>query len=303
MRIGFVTCADLSRYRVSKQNPLYTHDDQIAADFLLAQGCDVVPIVWGEPVEQVKKKNLDVLVVRSPWDYSDSEENRASFLAWLQELNKHSLPLANPFPVLRWNLDKHYLQELENSGVSIPPTILMGPQDTLEVLDDALAKWGKIVVKPCISAGARDTFLFDQRDALRMLQPIRCGRTFMVQPFLPAISDVGEWSLVFLNQEYSHAVLKLPKKGHWLVQDELGGSVQCLEAPNDIREFAQATFEKAQSLLQTKFGSHGHLLYARVDILPGCVLGELELLEPELFFRDHIGAVQKFHQGLLRLTK
>src|SRR5262245_50582778 len=121
-KVGFITCADLSRFLMSKKNKLFTHDDQLAADFLTDQGYEVIPIIWGEPIAELKKKKLDLLLVRSPWDYMDNEHNRQSFIDWLGELERHRLLLMNTFETVRWNLDKHYLQELAKKNIAILPT-------------------------------------------------------------------------------------------------------------------------------------------------------------------------------------
>src|SRR5688572_24089845 len=112
-KIGFITCADLSRYNVSPRNPLLTYDDQTACDHLMSHGYDVKPVVWGTPAFEILNQRFDLLIVRSAWDYMDSEQNRVGFLAWLKELDDHQVPVANSYQVLRWNLDKHYLRDLQ----------------------------------------------------------------------------------------------------------------------------------------------------------------------------------------------
>jgi glutathione synthase/RimK-type ligase-like ATP-grasp enzyme len=290
---------------VSVKNPLLTHDDQIAVYYLQAKGCSVEPVIWGTPQGRLE---FDALIVRSPWDYMDSENTRAGFFNWLAEIDRRGMRLLNSFPVLRWNLDKHYLIELNQAGVPIVPTEYIEVGVSLEVVDAAFERYGAIVVKPCIAAAAKDTFLI--QDAVELtqikqhLQTIRGLRSFMVQPFVDGIRTQGEWSLVFLNESYSHAVWKLPKPGGWLVQDELGGSVQSAHPPEEVLGCAEDAFAKLQQILFKRFGEKSRLLYARVDVLPGFRIGELELVEPELFFLDrrtnepNIPALQKFAEGL-----
>lgn len=303
MRIGFITCADLSRYFVSKKNPLFTHDDQVACDFLTERGILVHPVPWGTPVASIVDQ-FNLLIVRSPWDYMDSEQNRLDFFEWLGELEACRVPVANPYSVLKWNLDKHYLRELKHKGVQTVPSDFIEPDDPSEALLELFKKYSRIVVKPCISAAANDTYriLTEQElsDFVPVFQRIRRNRSFIVQPYIEEICNMGEWSLVFLNGTYSHAVLKLPKPGHWLVQDELGGSVQSLDPPEHIVEFGIASYQKLDT----------ELLYARVDILGGdkCMLGELELVEPELFFLErrhnapNLSALEQFHRGIRKLV-
>ena len=109
----------------------------------------------------------------------------------------------------------------------------------------------------------------------------------MVQPFIPEIRTLGEWSLVYIDGRYSHCVLKRPAPGGWLVQDELGGSVEwCDPAPAMI-----CVADEAIQAIPKIMAGRGHdprrPLYARVDLLlhkGQPLVGELELIEPELFF-------------------
>lgn len=312
MKIGFITCADLSRYFPSADNPLLTHDDQAAADALAARGHDVQPVVWGTPVQQLVGEGLDLLVIRSPWDYMDSRENAAGFLTWLGALERAGLQLQNPLSVVRWNLDKHYLADLAAAGVSTVPTryLSAGAPVDLHALRDEM---GELVLKPCVSAAAKDTFRLTDRAQVQALLEgagaaapfdlLRRGRDFMVQPFLPEVLEAGEWSLVFFDGAYSHAVLKRPAPGNWLVQDELGGSVVSGDPPQAVRRAATLALDSVKS---------APLLYGRVDVIPtaarGPLVSELELIEPELFFlqrtargpRPNARALEAFCVGLER---
>ena len=110
---------------------------------------------------------------------------------------------------------------------------------------------------------------------------------------------------MFLNGNYSHCVLKHPKQGDWRVQDELGGSVRSIDCPDDIRRFGEQTIELLQRFLVDKFGERGQsLLYCRMDVLPGNLMSEVELVEPELHFLDRRTmkgdprALQLFFEGI-----
>ena len=67
----------------------------------------------------------------------------------------------------------------------------------------------------------------------------------------------------------------MPKEGGWFVQDERGGTVHCLEAPDEVKERAINTFEKIKKayidshfFMQGKEKTLDHQpLYARVDII------------------------------------
>jgi len=117
--------------------------------------------------------------------------------------------------------------------------------------------------------------------------------SLMVQPFIRQIVSQGEWSLVFLDGGYSHAVLKKPADGDYRVQQQHGGSLTPATPPPEL--IAQAA--KALAAVPSPW------LYARVD---GCVLDaeftlmELELIEPELFFRSQKGAAERLAKAIAK---
>lgn len=293
-RIGFVTAADLSRFFPSAEEPHLTHDDRVAAEHLRARGHDVVPVVWGRDLNA----KLDLAVVRSPWDYQDSAESSAQFFSWLEDLDGR-VPVANPVSLMRWNLDKRYLADLASAGVPIVPTEFFGPEQPLSrgLLRDRAAR-APIVLKPSISAAAHDTFLIDSPAAVDdlsahngrvphdvSLDAWRAGRTFLLQPFLEEVRERGEWSIVFIDGEPTHAVLKRPRAGDWRVQDELGGSVRSATPTAELIEVARIAHHAIPSALSPDSPP----LYARVDLIEtasGPRLSELELIEPELFFKS-----------------
>jgi glutathione synthase/RimK-type ligase-like ATP-grasp enzyme len=291
-RIAFVTCADLSGYFPSAKNPLLTHDDQVAADALVARGHQVEPLIWGTAPEEIRRAGFDFLIIRSCWDYMDSVESRKAFMAWIDVCDAAGLPMQNPPALLRWNLDKHYLADLQSAGVPIVPTRFVEPGEGLD-LAALFEAQGPLVLKPCISAAAVDAFLFEDSVQARDFDfdGMRKERTFMLQPFLTEVLSEGEWSLVFIAGKFTHALLKRPADGDWRVQDERGGSVFSAEPPDGVLACAQAAMER----LPACCGTEGSPLYARVDVLRAAdpLLGELEMIEPELFFLQRLpGGVQ-----------
>jgi hypothetical protein len=100
---------------------------------------------------------------------------------------------------------------------------------------------------------------------------------YLVQPFSRAIHD-GEYSLIFIGGQYSHAALKKPKSGDFRVQHDWGGSFGAASAKGDLVEAASAVLQVLPSAPA----------YARIDgvLEQGeFLLMEAELIEPDLFFR------------------
>ena len=102
----------------------------------------------------------------------------------------------------------------------------------------------------------------------------------MLQEFQENIVSEGEMSLMLFDGEYSHAVLKIAKPGDFRVQDDYGGSVHDYKPSTAEIEFAKKVIHACPELPT----------YARVDIFKDnygkWALAELEIFEPELWFRN-----------------
>lgn len=319
-KIGLITCKAPSIKDVKwdlnprETEPKFTPDDLAVVDALRRRGFEVEPVSWGTGTDQLKREQFDLLVMRSAWDYMNSEESRKEFAQWLKKLRQAEIKVQNPPDFMLWNLDKHYLKDMEKAGIQVVPTTILEPD---EEFDPAayVRKNGDIIVKPCIGAGGRDTFRIsysqendsiittpplgkDGKDIQAELDRLREGRSFIVQPFLREISTQGEWSLIFLNGEYSHSLLKKPSTGNFLVQERHGGSVTFEKAPDDVIAAAKEAYSKISDARGRK---KTDLLYARVDVAPtqkGNYVMEVEGTEPELFFRAKPGSEEQFCTGI-----
>ncbi|CAM5556438.1 hypothetical protein [Rhodanobacter lindaniclasticus] len=116
---------------------------------------------------------------------------------------------------------------------------------------------------------------------------------YLVQPFVPEVVSMGEWSLLYFASEFSHAVLKRPATGDYRVQGEHGGSA--VPAQPDAATLAAA--DRALAAVATI--GHGDHAYVRVD---GVVSGgrflimELELIEPFLHLAGQPHAAERLAQ-------
>ena len=218
-------------------------------------------------------------IFRSTWDYFDQFSN---FRNWL-DLVKDQCYLINPYGQINWNLDKHYLLDLQKQDLPIVESIFVSKKTKLNLETISKNKnWNEIVIKPTISGAARHTYLL-KKDEIKNFQDKWLSLTndedFMVQEFQKNILNSGEIAVVLFGGEYSHSVLKKAKKGDFRVQDDFGGSVERINPSLEIIELAEKT---VKSLKTTP-------LYARVDIIfdndNNPVISELELIEPELWFR------------------
>ncbi len=264
-----------------------TPDDLLAAGVLAERGVHVSPVLWDDA--SADWPSFDVVVVRSPWDYY---ERAAEFAAWIAARAADGTNLWNPARVLRWNMNKRYLRELERAGVDVVKTIWLEHGTTARGLEDVLDEhgWTSAVIKPGISAGAHRTFVVT-RDDVHAHQPevdaLLAHGDVMVQPFIERLVGEGEWSLLFFGGAFSHAVVKRPASGDFRVQPRHGGTVHPATAPGALVDAARRVLDHAP----------GALMYARVDgVRDGnrLLLMELEVLEPFLFLDADPGAARRF---------
>jgi len=274
-RIGLVTCRVL---------PEPDPDQELLLDALARAGALPQLVAWDDPAPEPE---CDLLVLRSAWNYFEAP---GRFEEWLAAVATRGA-LWNPLPVLRWNLRKTYLRQLERQGIPIVPTLWIERGERVDLaamLHDL--DWEEIVVKPTISAGSFLTRRFATAELAAAEAFIRAGgdREWMVQRYLRSVESGGECAIVAIDGAISHAVRKTPR----FTGDSERVSPAVAPSP-DERMFA----ERALAAVGEP------LLYARVDVIPdetGALrLAELELLEPSLFLRQHPPALDRFVAAIL----
>ncbi|WP_145087290.1 ATP-grasp domain-containing protein [Anatilimnocola aggregata] len=280
--------------------PPFTPDDQLLVDELRRRGHHVSAVVWGVETSQLMDR-YDRLIVRSPWDYMDSDEQRKGFLRWLEGLGATGIAVENELPVMLWLMDKCYLLDFAAVGVPIVPTQLIPVGETLD-LEALVEQHIAAVIKPAVSAaGAGLEFLPNRQAAQAFQQEFvdRCQRgAQLVQPFLPEIQTNGEWSLVYFGGEYSHGIHKLPARSQIMVHAERGGSLRFADPPAVVRELGDRSAAAVpRAFANSGVGSCRMPLYLRIDVIEtpaGALLSECEGVEPELFFRARFGSAPRF---------
>ncbi len=282
-RIAFVTCE-----RLPNLNP----DDRLVADVLRRLGFDVTAAAWTDPA--VDWREFASVVIRAAWDYHLDDDRYA---AWLRQCEAEEVNLWNPAPAVLANMNKRYLSGFAAAGVEIVPIeyVERGQRQSLHTLLER-RNWTHAVVKPAVSASAygtwRTSLTTAAADQGRLDEEVM-QRSLLVQSFAEEIVTTGEWSIVFFDGEYSHAVLKKPAVGDFRVQEELGGHAELRDPPPAIVEQARGVLSHAD----------GPLLYARVDGIEGegrFVLMELEINEPFLYLGSFNDAAKRFADAIVR---
>ena len=279
MRVALATAAHL---------PHGSEDDQVLITRMRAAGLAPTPVIWDADTDWTA---FDAVIVRSVWDY---HLKYARFLEWVDALDRAPLAVHNNPAVLRWNSDKRYMLELEQRGVRITRSRVVTRDDHIS-LEDILNStgWRNVVIKPTVSSTGYETWFARAPCTSQDEQRFATQKTSMhvlVQEFAEGVR-AGELSFVFLSHSYSHCVLKRAAGAEFRVHVEHGGSVQLHRPPAAQIEWAQRVMQAVPH----------PWTYARVDAVPegdGLVLMELELLDPELFFKHEPAAAGRLISAL-----
>jgi len=286
----------MTKHRVAiatfERLPNLIADDQLFLRELTQAGLTVEPAVWSD--SSIDWPSFSSVVIRSCWDYHYHHE---VFLEWLAKVEELGVPIWNRPNVVRWNIDKIYLRDLQEKGFQVPPTIWVEKGDNIDLTDLLRSQgWRRAVLKPRVSASGHRTVLVEEGS----VEQEQLGSIFresggLVQQFLGEVETEGEWSLLFFNKNYSHAVLKRPKSSEFRIQIEHGGTFDLAMPPSEYIQVAQRIVDSIEE----------PLLFARVDGIPvdgKFTLMELELIEPYLFLGETQSAVQQLVKAFVRIN-
>ncbi|MEC7752678.1 hypothetical protein [Roseivirga sp. UBA1976] len=252
-------------------------EDGLVVEALQSKGFKVTRKSWSDP--DFDWSSTKAVLFRTTWDYFDRYEE---WKGWLKKVSE-ATEMINPYQLIQWNMDKHYLKDLQVKGINIPEThyVEIGVVTNLAALF-AQKEWTDCILKPCISGAARHTYRIDLSNIHEyepIFQKLIQQEAMMLQPFQKNVVEKGEISLMVMGGQFTHAVLKIAKPGDFRVQDDFGGTVH--EYQPTLEEIAFA--EKAVAACDPQ------PYYARVDIIRDnnneLAVIEMELIEPELWFR------------------
>ena len=277
-------------------NPLKTNtyisnvlrEDELVINALKEKNLSVVKKDWNDSIFDWETTRS--ILFRSTWDYFDKFE---LFKKWFNK-TKNKCLMINSTETIEWNIDKHYLLDLQEHQIPIPNSefIKRGSSIDLSLLMQK-KNWNEIVVKPTISGAAKNTYRLKKKEIIQfgpIWEKLIYKEDFIVQEFQNNVISEGEVAMIVIGGKFTHAVLKKAKEGDFRVQDDFGGSIAIYNPSEEMVKLA----EKCTRIL-TPIPS-----YARVDIiwdnLMELAVSELELIEPELWFRLNPNAAQKLAQ-------
>lgn len=265
-------------------------EDQLVLNELQKRGYKVQRLSWDDPT--MDWTTTRYVVFRTTWDYFD---RFGEFMDWLNRVRTETR-LINSEKLILWNLDKHYLGELGKKGINIPPTCFIEKGDPRSLSELwAQCGWSKAILKPVVSGAARHTYCLETTSLNKfesIFAELIANESMMLQEYQQNIVTQGELSLIMFNGRYSHCVLKKAKSGDFRVQDDFGGTVHDHTATDEEISFAIECVSNCPELP----------VYARVDLFRDnqnkLALGELEMIEPELWFRKDEKAAVLFADAL-----
>lgn len=265
-KLRFITC---NRW------PNISQSDTILAEALRARGHSVEPAPWQGDFTRLQE--ADLILLRSNWDY---HYDAPGFAAWLDRVAAAALPIYNPVALVRWNLHKGYLFDLQAWGIPIPRTALLpAGEDPAPIFDQA--GWAEAIIKPLTGASSHLVERVKRVDLATwsvQSRPQRAASAWLIQEFRPEIQQTGEWSLVFFAGHFSQAVVKQPSAGEFQLKSQYTDQIKRVTPPPALLHQAQQVIA---ALPQVP-------LYARVDgihsIDGNFLVLELELNEPGLYF-------------------
>ncbi len=267
-------------------------EDRLVTEALEKRGLTVTRTNWDNPDYDWTKTSFALF--RATWDYFDRFKE---FSVWLNSVNTKT-QLINPISLVRWNMDKHYLHDLHLHGINIPPTFFIEIGDARSLSELVkITGWKDCILKPAVSGAARHTYklhpsnLLDHEGIFKKLISVE---SMLLQEFQHQVMTKGEIAFMLFGGKFSHAVLKKAKAGDFRVQDDFGGTLHDYTPNQSEIDFAEHIVSTCNPLP----------VYARVDVIWDnnnrlCV-SELELIEPELWFRKNKLAPEMFADAVVK---
>lgn len=252
---------------------------------------------WDDP--EVAWERYDAVFVRSVWDYHTRLDE---FLAWVDRVDECSR-IWNPAELLRWNSDKRYLIDLGRLGIPTIPTRFVAPGEAWDDDDSApdIDLAGNIVVKPSVGAGTSGAAHFDgdRAGAIAHISSLHArDLVAMVQPYMSDVDEKGETALVYLGQEFSHAVGKQA-----LLRDVGSATLHNGSPAEELSPRIPTPDERGLGI--NLVATLPPTAYLRVDLLPtpnGPVVLEVEATEPALFLDKHPQAAKRAADAFRRIA-
>ena len=129
MKIVIASYVNTGRYKA-----VVPDEDEMLLELFSNNNHDVEIKVWDNP--NVNWSSYDIVIIKSTWDYFI--EKIDAFKSWLKFLKENNIKCLNDPETILWNSDKHYLLDIEKTGLKIVPTIIAEKNSHIN-LEDAFS--------------------------------------------------------------------------------------------------------------------------------------------------------------------
>ncbi|WP_240006275.1 ATP-grasp domain-containing protein [Pseudaquidulcibacter saccharophilus] len=254
--------------------PMVKKQFSLLAAALQKYAIELVPIFWEDA--PIDFSEFAAITPINSWSYPEKTDIFKNYIAAIEQSNTR---LINPLWVLRDNMNKSYLERLYKAGAPVPPTKIVDVKEHEKIyaaFDDFSCD--EIIIKPIIGAGAWRQVRMKKGDILPSADLLPPDLA-LIQPFLPKVAEIGELSMLFFGNEFSHALMKTPKAGDYRSQTKYGAVETNITPPPEA-------MEAGKKILQS-YDPNNELGYARIDMVQNAdgqwLLMEMEMIEPYLY--------------------
>jgi glutathione synthase/RimK-type ligase-like ATP-grasp enzyme len=268
MRVAFVGCKGTLTASSNRRIDAYEHDAEfrVLRPFFAERGDELIEVDWRKL--DLAQPSFDLLFIRTVYDYTRHVGEFNKFL----DTTAAQVSTANDPAIVRWNMDKHYLNELAGKGLPVIESRFIERPTKLAHLYAEL-RADDLVVKPTFgnSGLGQARYRKAESDPDTLIE-----NGLFVQPFMSSVVNAGEISMIFIGGAFSHALIKQCGPGEYRVHKEYGGTEQPYKP-------SAAEIELAGQFIDAL---PARPLACRVDFIrdgKGLLLMELEAIEPFLF--------------------
>ncbi|XP_064645375.1 uncharacterized protein LOC135498833 isoform X2 [Lineus longissimus] len=290
-KIAIVICSD------DLTGSWISQEDEALRNALAERNLDFTQVAWDD--QDACWEDYSAILIRYTFDYVKKAEE---FRTWVEERKSIGKPrMWNSPDVILWNAHKRYLEYFRENGVNVPEIVYCEKGSAAPELIEVLSRrgWDKAVVKPAVSCGSYRLFAIETTDARAKqaeFEKYLQEGDMMIQRYVPEIKSNGEYSLMYFDKMFSHAVIKFPADGDFRTSPCLGViGIEPIDPPKHVLKMA----DRVVSLVK-----EDSLLYARVDVIElengEVTLIELEVIEPVLHLARKEGAADTFVAALVR---
>ncbi len=281
----FITCAP-KRFDGENISLPLIEDTLLFSSFAKSHGFNPILLNWrsfidfkkehlsffnfdGTPNYSCQLKNTDIVLIR---DLGPLELFYPEILLFLEKIKCFAV---NSTEVLRFGINKNYLLYLQKKGINIPKTDFQKNSVSYTTL---LNNYGnEYIIKPILGeCGNSFLKVSEINEDILSYKNTKVSEGWLVQKLIDM--TMGEISMVFIKNKFSHAVLKKPTGSYMTVNGRFDPEVSFYIPSNNELAFA---FNVINTLPNKPF-------YCRVDIVPdgnnNFFLMEVELLNPGFFW-------------------